>query len=115
MRGVSVVAKDVTERKRTETIMQKRFELMEYSAKHSLKDLMQKTVDEVSELTGSTIGFFHFMADDQVHLGAQTWSTNALQLFHVSVENGAHLPVNQAGVWAEAVRERRPLIHNDSQ
>jgi signal transduction histidine kinase/CheY-like chemotaxis protein len=113
MRGVSVVAKDVTDRKRTETIMQKRFELMEYSARHSLKDLMQKTVDEVSELTESTIGFFHFMQEDQIHLGMQTWSTNALQLFQVSSEDGAHLPLDQAGVWAEAVRQRRPLIQND--
>ena len=113
MRGVSVVAKDVTDRKRTETIMQKRFELMEYSARHSLKELMQRTVDEVSELTGSTIGFFHFMAEDQIHLGMQTWSTDALQLFQVSAEEGAHHPVDQAGVWADAVRLRRPLIQND--
>ena len=113
MRGVSVVAKDVTDRKRTETIMQKRFELMEYSARHSLKDLMQKTVDEVSELTKSAIGFFHFMEEDQTHLGMQTWSTNALQLFQVSSEDGVHLPLDRAGVWAEAVRQRRPLIQND--
>jgi PAS domain S-box-containing protein len=113
MRGVSVVAKDVTDRKRIEVIMQKRFELMEYSAKHSLRELMQRTVDEVSELTGSTIGFFHFMEEDQIHLGLQTWSTNALQLFHVSPDDGAHLPVDEAGVWAEAVRQRRPIIQND--
>ena len=112
-RGVSVVAKDVTDRKRTETIMQKRFELMEYSAKHSLHELMQRAVDEVSELTASTIGFFHFMDEDQNNLGTQTWSTNALRLFQVSSEDGAHLPLNRAGVWAEAVRERRPLIQND--
>jgi PAS domain S-box-containing protein len=112
MRGVLVVAKDVTDRKRTETIMQKRFELMEYSGRHSLKDLMQKTVDEASELTGSTIGFFHFMEEDQVHLGMQAWSTNSLQLFQVSPGDGAHRPLDQAGVWAEAVRQRRPLIQN---
>ena len=74
---------------------------------------MQRTVDEVSELTGSSIGFFHFMEEDQINLGMQTWSTNALQLFHVSTDDGTHLPVDQAGVWAEAVRQRRPLIQND--
>jgi PAS domain S-box-containing protein len=113
MRGVSVVAKDVTDRKRNEIIMQKRFELMEYAAKHSLDELMLRTVDEVSELTGSTIGFFHFMMEDQIHLGMQTWSTNALQLFQVAPEDGAHRPLDEAGVWAEAVRQRRPLIQND--
>ncbi|HET6822016.1 MAG TPA: PAS domain S-box protein [Anaerolineales bacterium] len=112
-RGVSVVAKDVTDRKRTETIMQKRFELMEFSARHSLNELMLRTVDEVSELTSSTIGFFHFMDEDQVNLVVQTWSTNALRLFQVPPESGTHLPADQAGVWAEAVRQRRPIIHND--
>lgn len=112
-RGVSVVAKDVTDRKRTETIMQKRFELMEFSAKHSLKELMLRTVDEVSELTGSTIGFFNFMEEDQLNLGVQTWSTNALRLFQVSPDDGPHRSLDHAGVWAEAVRQRRPLIHNN--
>ena len=112
-RGVSVVAKDVTDRKRTETILQKRFELMEYSAKHSLNELMLRTVDEVSELTGSALGFFHFMDEDQVNLGMQTWSTNALRGFHLSSPERIELPLDQAGLWAEAIRQRRPLIHND--
>ena len=112
-RGVSVVAKDVTDRKRSEVILQKRFELMEFSAHHSLSELMQRAVDEVSELTGSTIGFFHFVEPDQATLGMQTWSTNALGLFHVPLGEGSHLPLDQAGVWAEAVRQRRPLIQND--
>ena len=102
-RGVSVVAKDVTDRKRSETIMQKRFELMEYSAHHSLNEVVQKTIDEVSQLTGSTIGFLHFVEPDQNTLGIQTWSTSALQQFSVPVSDGTHLPVDQAGVWADAV------------
>ena len=112
-RGVSVVAKDVTERKQSEIIMQKRFELMEFSARHTLDELMRKTTDEVSELTGSSIGFFHFVDEDQITLRMQTWSTNALQLFQVSASEGTHLPLDQAGVWAEAARQRRPLIQND--
>jgi PAS domain S-box-containing protein len=112
-RGVSVVAKDVTDRKRSEIIMQKRFELMEYSAQHSLSEVMQKTIDEVSQLTGSEVGFLHFVEGDQITLGLQTWSTSALQLFSVPVREGAHLPMDQAGVWADAVRERHPMIQND--
>jgi len=114
-RGVAVVAKDVTERKLAESLMQKRFELMDYSAPHSLNELMQRTIDEVSELTGSTIGFFHFVELDQITLGMQTWSTNARRLFHVAVSEGTHLPLDQAGTWAEAARQRRPLIQNDYQ
>jgi PAS domain S-box-containing protein len=111
--GVSVVAKDVTDRKRSETIMQKRFELMEYSAHHSLNEVMQKAMDEVSQLTGSMIGFMHFVEADGNTLGMQTWSTSALEQFSVSASEGTHLPVDQAGVWADAVRARRSMIHND--
>ena len=113
MRGVSVVAKDVTDRKKSETIMQKRFELMEYSAHHNLNEVMQRIVDEVSLLTGSPIGFFHFVDQDQVNLGLQTWSANTLKLFHVPRSEGTHRPLDQAGVWAEAARQRYPQIHND--
>ncbi|HJR79130.1 MAG TPA: PAS domain S-box protein [Anaerolineales bacterium] len=112
-RGVSVVAKDVTDRKRSETIMQKRFELMEYSARHSLDELMQKTIDEVCQLTASAIGFLHFVGADQVTLSMQTWSTGALQQFNMPISAGTHQPIDQAGVWADAVRERRSIIHND--
>jgi len=112
-RGVSVVAKDVTERKRSEIIMQKRFELMEYSAQHSLDELMQRTIDEISDLTGSSIGFLHFVEADQVSLGMQTWSTNALRLFQVPASEGTHRSLDQAGVWAEAAHQRHPLIQND--
>ncbi|MGZ9223950.1 MAG: PAS domain S-box protein, partial [Anaerolineales bacterium] len=111
--GVSVVAKDVTDRKRSEAIMQKRFELMEYSAHHSLNEVMQKTIDEVSQLTGSTIGFLHFVEGDEITLGIQTWSTSVLQQFSVPVSEGTHLPVDRAGVWADAVRKRRSIIQND--
>ena len=111
--GVSVVAKDVTERKRSEIIMQKRFELMEFSACHSFDELMQKTIDEVSELTDSSIGFLNFVDEDQTTLGMQTWSTSATQLFQVPGSEGEQFPLDQAGVWAEAVRQRHPLIQND--
>ena len=74
---------------------------------------MQRTVDEVSELTGSAIGFFHFVEEDQNTLGRRTWSTDALKLFNVPASEGTHLPLDQAGVWAEAVHQRRPLIQND--
>ena len=111
--GVSVVAKDVTERKFSEVIMQKRFELMNFSAHNTLESVMQKIMDEMVELTFSDIGFFHFMEEDQITPGRQMWCTRALELFKVPVSEGHHQPLDQAGVWAEAVRQRQPLIQND--
>ncbi|HKJ38437.1 MAG TPA: PAS domain S-box protein [Anaerolineales bacterium] len=112
-RGVSVMAKDVTDRKRSAVILQKRFELMDYSTHHSLEELMRMTADEASELTGSQFAFFHFVEPDQKTLGMQVWSMSTLNFFNVPVSVGEHLPLNQAGVWADAARERRSVIHND--
>ncbi len=113
MRGVSVVAKDITERKKSEIIMQKRFALMEYAAHHSPADTAQKVADEVSNLTGSSIAFLQFMQTDQVTPGLQAWSTDALEFFAPTFSQEHHLPVGQAGMWADAIRQRSPVIHND--
>lgn len=64
-------------------------------------------------MTGSTIGFFHFLESDQKTLRLQAWSTNTLQNMCRAEGKDRHYDVEQAGVWADAVRQRRPIIHND--
>jgi PAS domain S-box-containing protein len=113
LRGVSVVARNITERKLSEILMQKRFELMEYSAYHSFDEVLQKTIDVVSELTASHIGFMHFIEEDQTTVYLQAWSTETVRDYCTIDGEGMHYPVEQAGVWADAVRQRRSLIHND--
>ena len=113
MRGVSVVARNITERKLSETLMQKRFELVEYSARHSFEEVLQKTIDMVSDVTGSHIGFMHFIAEDQITIELQARSTETLRDFCVAEGIGMHDVVDHAGVWADAIRERRSIIHND--
>jgi PAS domain S-box-containing protein len=111
--GVSIVARNITERKLSETLMQKRFELVEYSAHHSFQDVLQKTIDDASELTGSHIGFLHFIEEDEMSIRLQAWSTETLRDFCRMEGEGMHYPVEQAGIWAEALRHRRSTIHND--
>jgi PAS domain S-box-containing protein len=109
----SVYARDITERKQTEQIVQLRLKLMEFAATHSLEELLQKTLDEVGELTNSPIGFYHFVEADQRTLSLQAWSTRTLDEFCQAEGQGLHYPIDQAGVWTDCVRERRPVIHND--
>jgi PAS domain S-box-containing protein len=111
--GVSVVARNITERKLSETLMQKRFELVEYAAHHSFREVLQKTIDVASEFTGSNIGFLHFVEEDQMSIRLQAWSTETVRDFCRAEGEGMHYPVYQARVWAEAVRQRHSLIQND--
>jgi len=110
---VIVTSTDITERKRSDTIMQKRLELMEFASHHSLQELMQRTLDEICELTHSRISFLQLLRDDEKTPGLHLWSTEAASLFSIPEGQRTRHSVDQAGVWADAVRQRRSVIQND--
>lgn len=105
--------RDITGRKRIERIQSARVRLMDYAAKHSLKELLVATLDEAGALTDSPIGFYHFLGADQKTLSLQAWSTRTTQEFCQAAGEGSHYNVDQAGVWVECIHLRRPVIHND--
>jgi hypothetical protein len=45
--------------------MRFRMALMDYAATHSLDDQIQKALDQIGALTGSPVGFYHFVEPDQ--------------------------------------------------
>lgn len=103
----------ITERKLAEELIRIRLSLQEFAALHTLEELLQKTLDEVGTLTGSPIGFYHFVEEDQVTLSLQAWSTSTIRDFCKADGKGLHYPIDRAGVWVDCVHERRPVTHND--
>jgi PAS domain S-box-containing protein len=95
-----------------DSIVQARLRLMQFANTHTLDELLQVTLDEIETLTGSTIGFFHFLEAGQKKLWLQAWSTNTLQNMCKAESKDSHYDVEQAGVWADCVRHRQPVIHN---
>lgn len=87
--------------------------LIEYAADHGLAELLTLVLDRVGELVASPIGFFHFIDPDQQTISLQQWSTSTLQHFCKAEGRGLHYGIAQAGVWADAVRQKGPVIHND--
>ena len=104
---------DITERKRAADIDETRLRLLERSANCSLDELLIATLDEAETLTGSRVGFFHFLERDQETLTLQAWSTRTTREMCKAEGKGRHYAVSDAGVWADCIRERRPVIHND--
>jgi PAS domain S-box-containing protein len=90
-----------------------RLRLLEQAPTSSLNELLVATLDLAEELTGSVIGFFHFVDDDQVHLHLQAWSTNTAARMCTAEGAGSHYAVDKAGIWADCVRTARPVVHND--
>jgi PAS domain S-box-containing protein len=107
------ISRDITERRQAEEIVHLRRRLWDYAAKHSLAELMQKALDEIGELTASPIGFYNFVEADQNTISLQAWSTRTLQEFCQADGKGLHYNVDEAGVWADCIREQKPVIHND--
>jgi diguanylate cyclase (GGDEF)-like protein len=104
---------EIIARTRTETILAARLRLLTFARVHALQDLLRATLDEAEALTGSQIGFFHFLQPDQRTLLLQSWSTNTIQTMCSVGASSQHFPLDQAGVWADCVRLRRAIIHND--
>jgi diguanylate cyclase (GGDEF)-like protein/PAS domain S-box-containing protein len=98
---------------RAARVLGARLRLAEAAARLSLQELLVATLDEAGALTGSPIGFFHFVEPDERTLTLQAWSSRTTQEFCQANAVGRHYPVDQAGVWADCIRRRRPVVHND--
>ena len=108
-----VVATDITARKRAEALMAVRLRLQELASSHSPKELLQKTLDEVEAVTGSRLGFFHYLEADQRTPSLQIWSTRTVSELGGAQAQPRHYGVDPDGVWADCVRKRVPVIHDD--
>ncbi|HET6514429.1 MAG TPA: CheR family methyltransferase [Thermodesulfovibrionales bacterium] len=113
--AVRIYTFDVTERKWTERAMEARLRIAEAAYKGALSadDVLRLTLDELELQTGSKIGFYHFLEEDQETLSLRNWSTNTVAKMCNAEGSGSHYNISQAGVWVDCVRERRPVIHND--
>ncbi|MBN2544443.1 MAG: GGDEF domain-containing protein [Spirochaetes bacterium] len=109
----SEVKKDIESRKETEKIIRLRLRIWEYAVTHTLKELMQKALDEIEELTGSLIGFYHFVDENEKSLTLQAWSTRTKAVFCKAEGEGMHYSIAEAGVWVDCIHQRKPVIHND--
>jgi PAS domain S-box-containing protein len=115
----AVLFHDITERRRTEGALrldESRLEaLLRFStmAAASEKEITDFALEEGVRLTNSQVGYLHFVHSDQVYLQLFTWSREVYK--QCTAEKTSHYPLEQAGVWVDCVRQRRPIIHNDYQ
>jgi PAS domain S-box-containing protein len=99
----------------TESLLKARLELMEASPGLTLPELLVMSLDLLEPLVNSCISFFHFVEPDQESLRLQAWSTRTAAMYCKAVGHGSHYGVTKAGIWADAIRQRRAVIHNDYQ
>ena len=111
------VVMDITELKRAEEELKLDEERLEALLKFSqMKEVTEKelsdfALEECVRLTRSKVGYFHFVNEDQRTIRLFSWSKNVLK--QCTAKKIQHYPVDEAGVWADCIRLRQPVIHND--
>ena len=80
-------------------------------AELSTRELYKRALNIVVKISDSKMGFFHQVSDNQREIIFTTWNEEALKNYHSISDN--HYPVNSAGIWADCIREKRPVICNN--
>ena len=113
------IVRDITERHKMQSKMERdasRFEgllkLNEVATQLPEKEFMQFGLEWVERLTGSKIAFIHFVNDDQESLELVAWS-GATKDKYCTAGYDNHYPASQAGIWADSLRQLRPMTFND--
>ena len=110
--------KDITEQVISEDVLRRDqqrnkylFELAQTSGLTS-KDIAKKAMDYCIELTESDMGYIAFLNEDETVLWMQHYSETAMDKCRVP-GTPMIFKVEGTGLWAEAMRQRRPVITND--
>jgi len=75
------------------------------------KKIRAFALEEIVRLTRSKVGYLHFVNGETQSLEPATWSKGVQQACRANKTHRNAL--DKAGVWADSVRLRRPVIHND--
>jgi diguanylate cyclase (GGDEF)-like protein/PAS domain S-box-containing protein len=73
---------------------------------------MQRSQEVAEDLTESRIAFIHFVDEDAGSIELVNWSRRTLEDYCEAAFD-RHYPIKSAGIWADAVRTRGPVICND--
>jgi len=117
--GVLVVGLDITERKQAEETLalqarraEALLELPRTAEELDETAFMQRGQELAEDLTDSKIAFIHFVNDNEETIELVTWSHRTLQNYCRAVYD-KHYPIDEAGIWADAQRQHKPVVFND--
>lgn len=77
----------------------------------SSRDVYQSFLETILRLSGSQIGYLHLVNQDEIAL--TVWSQKVFEM--CSTVHANHYKLSDAGIWADSVRQLKPVIHNNYQ
>ncbi|MGA2497859.1 MAG: PAS domain S-box protein [Tepidisphaeraceae bacterium] len=116
--GSVVAAMDMTHRARAVRAVLDNADRMEVLLKlnqmsdASVAQIADFALEEGTRLSGSSLGYLAFASNDESEVTMYAWSRQATADCNVA-SSRRHYSLAEAGLWAEAVRQRQPVITND--
>lgn len=114
------INQDITERKKAENeilINSKRLnalvEILQYPS-YSMQDYLDFALNKAIEMTDSRIGFIFFYNEEKKEFVLNSWSNEVMKECAIA-EKQTIWQLENAGLWGEAVRQRKPIVANDYQ
>jgi PAS domain S-box-containing protein len=111
---------DITERKRAEeqihrneTRLMSLLNIIQHHAK-TTQEFLDYALNEVIKLTQSKIGYIYLYHEDRRQFILNTWSKDVMKEYTIANPQTCY-ELEKTGVWAEAVRQRKPIVLNDFQ
>jgi PAS domain S-box-containing protein len=111
------IFRDITDHKQAEIDLKSAYTKLEALwsitslTEADIKTISDHILQTIGQMTGSTYGFYGFINEDESAMTIHSWSGEAMKDCSL-VDKPQHFPIAEAGVWAEAVRNREPLILN---
>lgn len=77
-----------------------------------IRNIKSFIVEKLIEITGSSLAYIGFVNEDETVLKTTIWSKNILEMCRLHY-NSLEFDIQKGGLWAEAVRQKRPIIVNN--
>lgn len=77
----------------------------------SSHDIYQEFLDFIVGRTSSSIGYLHLFNESHGEIQLNVWSSGVHAGCTTSADS--HYPLAIAGIWADAIRQRQTVVHND--
>lgn len=107
-----MVCREPSERKKLEKARESLLRLNHLMPDKSISEILAMGLEEAVKLTGSSIGYLHFYHPETETISLQMWSQETFKW--CSAPDGDRMyPLKKAGVWADCIRDKKTVIHND--
>ena len=106
------VVKDISQQKKIEQVLDSSLHLNDLLKSYSENEIIDFGLEESVRLTDSTIGFFHFVNEDQETISLTTWSKQTQEICNVP-ELITHYPMKEAGTWVDCFYTKKAVVHNN--